>query len=558
LAGSFIFATSTALRINKIPGNYALLAVFSLIIALSSIKSYYYIPYSVVIYLIACAFTLLLCRYIKFSYYKIIPYIDLCSVCIILYFIPFALNLREGKTAIIQDGKWGVISSYQAGYDSIKMQNQYGYNLFSNALNASIINSEMPLDDFLRLIIITPTKPFSNKFIDNVYCWVKNGGQIIIIADHTNLFGHQTVLSNLLKKFNVTIEPDSVFEDLTNGGTYENLFVKISGLTPCSITSGLIPRLWMHGYSEYPDYQAPSFFGNLSISNEDKKGVFMVLGSRRIGFGEISVFSDSTFFSNFAINRWSSNILLNNLNWPIESNILALISLILCVISFFYFNNISYPVSLFCLLIAPSLGFDKSIPSNNINLFFKPPINPAIPKSEERDNGFGSSQLASAFGFNISIAYSSNSSHTFADYFNNGIKYSSNKVLADNDWLTLPEFNYSDILKGDFYSDSNSFWFGQGVGDIRGSNMANFWIKCGAPISRPLYPSVLSSTTVKIIDPEGVARDHRILELSNDWLILDSRLIGKFVKGTNKILVRKEWQLGNFLKNDLALDIENQ
>lgn len=477
------------------------------------------------------------------------------SVLCILYYIPFC-ELYKSKqaisTGIVQDGKWANNASYPIGHESIKMKYQYSYDIFSLLQKADIINSESEINKYNKLIIITPTKPFSNTYLSNLHSWVLSGGVLLIVADHTNLFGHQTVLSPLLDKFKVKIEPDALFEDKTNGGTYENLLVKFSGLTPCSISYGVIPRLWMRGYSEHPNYQSPSFFGNLSISNDDNAGFFTVLGSKRVGFGEITVFSDSTFLSNFAINRWSTKVLLNCLNWPLQSTIMAYSALVIVLISFYFSGNIFIIISYVLLILSPSLGFKPFINPKD-NVFMKPPYGPSLSLSEERDQGIGSSILASAYAFNISINYNSNNQVTFSEKFNKGIPLSNATPIKNQDWSKIPPFNYADIQRGDFYSDTNSFWFGQGVGDIRGANMANFWRTCGAPIASPLYPNILSEKYVSIFLESGEIRKHGIVELSDNWIIIDNRLIGKFVDGSDKILLRREWQFGPWLKNDLVI-----
>lgn len=481
---------------------------------------------------------------------KIIPAI------LVIMMMPITASLfsaKSPKRGMINGGVWATIGKLPKGQEALSTKHQYTYEKFKDGLGAEVTRTDQPLEEYDELILITPTYPFDAKSTKTLRDWTAKGGRLFVVADHTNLFGHQTVLKDLLEEFNISIQPDALFETETNGGIYSNFFGKYVGMTPCSISSGVIPRLKMRGFSEYPDYTASSFFGEMSPSNEDKWSRHVVMGSKRFGLGEISVFSDSTFFANFAINRWSSQAIVSSVFWNRNAAILSLVGLISLLFYLKKPNDFLLSSATVLILLCPSLGFNPSLPKLS-TVSLRPPDSVSN-DSEERDKGIGSALFASAYAFDVEIKWDKNANQTFREHIEtNGIRLDSSKNVAESEkWKDVPSFDVQEIVKNKFYVDENSFWFSQGAGLLRTANMENCWKLLGASIPQASKISVVGTEMKKLRQSE-ISATHKITYLNDNWVIFDDRIIGRWVPKASKWLIRREWQLGPWLKNDIILE----
>ncbi len=459
--------------------------------------------------------------------------------------IPSSFDKKAEKIALLEGGVWATANQVLMGTEALSTKHQYTYERFREALDAKNIKITDSISEFDELIIITPTTPFELEFVSKVKNWTSQGGRLLIVADHTNLFGHQTVLNQLIKEFGIGIRPDGLFETDTNGGIYGNIFKNLAGLTPCSISEGVVPRLKMRAWSESPDYTAPSFFGELDPTNDDKFGNYPVLGSRRYGKGEVSIFTDSTFFANFTINRWSSQSLLGSIFWPLKASVYALLGLI--ALLFYLARPISWlaPIGIALILIAPSTGFKVFENQRSKNIVKLAPPDTVENDSEERDKGTGSALLASAYAFGVGIQWDSNAPITFKKHI---IKTGIPLISKNSD--QIPPIDIRDLAEGRFYIDQNSFWFNQGVGIFRTANMANLWKSLGANIES-LDLSVIEKSDRELIGPDGKTARYKVEIIKNGWILIDQRVVAKWIPENSKWLARKEWQFGTWLKKDI-------
>ena len=110
------------------------------------------------------------------------------------------------------------------------------------------------------LIIKCPTKPFSQEEINAIVKFVHEGGGLWLIGDHTNVFGMNTYLNSISRKFGINFNYDST-NDLNTGflSTYTTpkvlkhpILKGISSfdfMTSCSLKAPLLVEDVMIGYS---------------------------------------------------------------------------------------------------------------------------------------------------------------------------------------------------------------------------------------------------------------------------------------------------------------------
>ena len=83
-------------------------------------------------------------------------------------------------------------------------------HFFSVRSSFEPISSEL-LQDVDILIIKTPTKEFTPDEIEVVVHFVKRGGGLFVIGDHTNVFGSTTYLNPLLRRFSLSLNYDATY-----------------------------------------------------------------------------------------------------------------------------------------------------------------------------------------------------------------------------------------------------------------------------------------------------------------------------------------------------------
>ncbi len=171
------------------------------------------------------------------------------------------------------------------------------------------------LDTTDIVIIKTPTEPYGEDEINAIVEFVKNGGGLILIGDHTNLFGMSAYLNEIARQFGMRFRYDDTFDVATTSLTvftpdriaYHPSVRKVeefSFLTSCSIDADPFVEPVMVGSglgSEDVDYSHPNFFGNITFDLSDRFGLFLQAAARKFGEGRVLLFTDSTCFSNFCM-----------------------------------------------------------------------------------------------------------------------------------------------------------------------------------------------------------------------------------------------------------------
>jgi|LakMenEpi03Aug12_release.lakeMendotaPanAssembly.Ray.scaffolds.fasta_scaffold1977234_1 hypothetical protein len=84
--------------------------------------------------------------------------------------------------------------------------------------------------------------------------------------------------------------------------------------------------------------------------------------------------------------------------------------------------------------------------------------------------------------------------------------------------------------------------------------MANFWRSLEAKVdSSDSDPIVLDSKVGTIEGPDKKSVQVQIDRLTENWAIIDDRIISRWIPESSNWLVRKEWQLGPWIEKDFIL-----
>ncbi len=171
------------------------------------------------------------------------------------------------------------------------------------------------LDDYDILIIKTPTKAFSKNEIDRIHMFIENGGGVLLVGDHTNLFNMNHYLNTISGSYGIKFNYDAVYaiEDGNFVNMYNDNYMrsiataavnKYKFATSCSIQPSLSTKIEMklnNACAEYMDISHVNFFGNMIPESSEIWGNLCVAASKEIGKGRLFAFSDSTTFSSFSM-----------------------------------------------------------------------------------------------------------------------------------------------------------------------------------------------------------------------------------------------------------------
>ena len=186
------------------------------------------------------------------------------------------------------------------------------------------------------LILKTLTKPLQPKEIDTVAAFVRAGGGLWLVGDHTNVFGISEHMNPLAQRFGLSYKHDATY-DLVSGGlsiyrpsvllphpTVQHMPPVFLFGTSCSMNAGLLAGYPIIGYGLKglrADYARESFFPENKLTLDQEFGLLLQQAALPYGRGRVAAFTDSTVFSNF----WffmpgKSELCLGTINWLNRSN----------------------------------------------------------------------------------------------------------------------------------------------------------------------------------------------------------------------------------------------
>jgi hypothetical protein len=238
------------------------------------------------------------------------------------------------------------------------------------------------LADYDVLIIKTPTAPFAPEEIEAIDAWVRKGGGLFLIGDHTNVFGTSSYLNPLAQRFGLRFRYDSTYDLKTLRVT---LFERPQILahpsvvhmppflfaTSCTLEAPLLAGNVMVGYGlrALPvDYGNRVFFPDKEKINDYPFGLFLQSAAVSHGRGRVVAFTDSTVFSNFTMFiAGKSEYFLGVMNWlnrserwPWGTAFLAALALVAAAGAIYLGTGLEYrracAVALGALFLAAAVG----------------------------------------------------------------------------------------------------------------------------------------------------------------------------------------------------------
>ncbi len=198
----------------------------------------------------------------------------------------------------------------------------YNYNSLYKLLRLyyQVASTELPLDDgqlnrYDVLILKTPTRAYAPAEVDAVERFVKAGGGLILIGDHTNVFGMSSYLNPIARRFGMRFVEDATYALGSMALSYYEppavgrhpVMSRVpfyAFATSCTLELSPSWRSVITGYDLLTlpaDYSQRSFFTEPKPQRDYAYGLFSQAAARRVGKGRVLSFTDSTTFSNFYV-----------------------------------------------------------------------------------------------------------------------------------------------------------------------------------------------------------------------------------------------------------------
>lgn len=281
------------------------------------------------------------------------------------------------------------------------------------------------LQDVDVLILKTPTQAYEESEIESIVQFVRRGGGLWIIGDHTNVFGSSSFSNPLLRHFGFRLNYDST-HDLRTGKL--SLYRKppmfahpsIQNLPPylfatsCSIMAPWSAENTIIGNglrADYLDYSQKNFFPDRTRKQFNHGfGLFMQQATAYHGKGRVLIYTDSTTFSNFFIFiKGKPELVLGSVDWLNRSNHLLWVKTVLTILTimaaiFLIVLNAWNSATLCGILIGVSLGGwliesqtqaayplpepHQSVPWVNFDREYSDYFLPTLRLSEDNDKSF--------------------------------------------------------------------------------------------------------------------------------------------------------------------------
>ena len=321
-------------------------------------------------------------------------------ITIILCMIAFIVS---GCQKTVKNDKAILLDSYHAhNYDYGLSPTNYDYHslhgntdafnyLISKGYqNNELINQKLDAatlaqNGIFYLNLVSDDLPnFTVNEILSIKTYVKNGGNLFIISDHSNCYNHSHKLEPLLLELGIQVFKETACDVYPNTIGKGNGWVIISDFVPHPVTRGLtevvfmtggtvddkyaVAKLSAKGWGDYytdniwGETSNRSFLGDWINNSNERQGALGVVLAKDYGKGKIVVVGDQNVFGNFWI-KYADNykLFINIIHWLSSSKEASL--------SYESFINEKKPNVLF---LENYLDPDFGITNNNgfYNLFF--------------------------------------------------------------------------------------------------------------------------------------------------------------------------------------------
>jgi hypothetical protein len=179
------------------------------------------------------------------------------------------------------------------------------------------------------LVAKVPTSRYAPEEVAAIRRFVERGGGLLLIGEHTNVFGTGDYLNDIAREFGFQYRYDCLFgidsffeEALPRAWVPHPILQRIPEMdfaVSCSIEPAGMGRAVVLGTGLKnlgPDYHATNFYPQAEDRPDMRYGAFVQAWATRLGRGRVVAFTDSTIFSNFCVfEPGKSELMLGMIAW---------------------------------------------------------------------------------------------------------------------------------------------------------------------------------------------------------------------------------------------------
>jgi len=174
-------------------------------------------------------------------------------------------------------------------------------------------------EDVDLAVIINPGERFSDEDRDALVEFVKRGGGLLVMGDHTNMGGIMDSINGLTAPLGLSLAFDSAdgigigwadalrfYPPLSNGFQEVEVPVSIGASVKAAVHPAVMPFLvGTRAYSDPGDEvnTERALLGNLAFDRGEPYGGIVLAAVRHVGQGKVALFGDTSVFQNSAMGR---------------------------------------------------------------------------------------------------------------------------------------------------------------------------------------------------------------------------------------------------------------
>lgn len=249
-------------------------------------------------------------------------------------------NLERGGRVVIFGTAPG--ASYDSpSFDRLGVGNAGMYGLLPQYIGSfgyrvRVIDSVDRLSQSLGeadiLMAICPTTVFPPTLHNAVWRFVEEGGSLLVMGDHTDIFGSMSALNSLLEPVNIRFNFDTVYSGrrhwrycyerwphpVTRSLDEVNAVLQYGSGASLSISSPAYPVITgKQAFGDKGDYLnggRGAYLGDQVYSRNEQLGDLILAAGAPFGRGKVLAFGDTSSFQNIAA-PWSHEFLFDVLAW---------------------------------------------------------------------------------------------------------------------------------------------------------------------------------------------------------------------------------------------------
>jgi hypothetical protein len=205
------------------------------------------------------------------------------------------------------------------------------YNM--SRLTTAIDNTTLKNCDVLMVKV--PTSRYTPAEISYIENFVKQGGGLMLVGEHTSVFNSGTYINDIAQvfgfrfRYDCLFDIDTTFEQLYNLPVVPHPIIQnipfLNFAVSCSIDPGkrfgMAPIRSTGLKNLTADYHASNYYPQVENLAQMRYGAFTQLWTIKHGKGRVAAFTDSTIFSNFAtFEEGKAELMLGMIEWLNHEN----------------------------------------------------------------------------------------------------------------------------------------------------------------------------------------------------------------------------------------------